>query len=319
MKVEVGDQVKKGDVLATLDTSVLQLKVTQAEQAYVLQQLTYSETVKADASDIAVAEATYNSALASYNAARQDYNSLADKEAVQCSSLTSAKANLDRAQTAYDRLANDHQAKDYLNSDWGPFQSVVRALTDAQSAYDQALASCNVTKLSLNDSSLRSAQAQVQSAKASLDNLVSPRVEKQVQAAAALEQARLSWEQAKRNMANATITAPFDGVVTDLNAKLGSSINAGEPAVTIADFSHWVVNTTDLTEIDVVKVKEGDPVTVTLDALPGVELNGTISSIGQMYSENQGDIVYEVIILLTDAHPDMRWGMTAAVNFENPD
>ena len=140
VKVEVGDQVKKGDVLATLDTSVLQSKVTHAEQAYLLQQLTYSETMQADASDIAVAEAAYNSALASYNAARQDYNSLADKETVQCSSLTSAKSNLDRAQTAYDRIANDHQAKNYLNADWGPFQGIVRALTDAQSAYNQALA-----------------------------------------------------------------------------------------------------------------------------------------------------------------------------------
>ncbi|HTP11256.1 MAG TPA: biotin/lipoyl-binding protein, partial [Anaerolineae bacterium] len=60
VKVEVGDQVKKGDVLATLDTDVLQSKVTHAEQAYLLQQLTYSETMQADASDIDVAEAAYN-------------------------------------------------------------------------------------------------------------------------------------------------------------------------------------------------------------------------------------------------------------------
>ena len=61
------------------------------------------------------------------------------------------------------------------------------------------------------------------------------------------------------------------------------------------------------------------PVRVTLDALPGVELNGAIHSIGQTYSENQGDIVYEVTLLLNDAHPAMRWGMTAAVRFESED
>ena len=55
--------------------------------------------------------------------------------------------------------------------------------------------------------------------------------------------------------------------------------------------------------------------TVTLDALPDTELNGEILSIGQNYAENQGDIVYEVTILLTDTHPAMRWGMTAAVKF----
>jgi multidrug resistance efflux pump len=84
----------------------------------------------------------------------------------------------------------------------------------------------------------------------------------------------------------------------------------------MADFSHWVVNTTDLTEIDVVELKEGDAVVVTLDALPGVELKGTIDSIGQTYTENQGDIVYQVTVLLTDTHPNMRWGMTAEVKFE---
>ena len=54
----------------------------------------------------------------------------------------------------------------------------------------------------------------MQSAKASLDNLISPRVEEQTKAAAALEQARLSLEQAKRNLENAKIIAPFDGTIT---------------------------------------------------------------------------------------------------------
>jgi HlyD family secretion protein len=133
----------------------------------------------------------------------------------------------------------------------------------------------------------------------------------------AVLEARL--DAAKAGVAAFSVNAPFNGIVANLPAKLGNSISSGQSAVTVADFSSWVVNTTDLTEIDVVKLKEGDPVMVTLDALPGVELNGTISSIGQTYSENQGDIVYEVTILLTDTDPDMRWGMTAAVNFENQD
>jgi multidrug resistance efflux pump len=113
------------------------------------------------------------------------------------------------------------------------------------------------------------------------------------------------------------ITAPFDGVVAKMNAKAGSSIRAGESAVVVADLSNWLVKTTDLTEIDVVNLTENDPVVVTLDALPGEQLNGTILSIGQVFTENQGDIVYEVAIKLKDIHPAMRWGMTASVAFEN--
>jgi hypothetical protein len=50
-----------------------------------------------------------------------------------------------------------------------------------------------------------------------------------------------------------------------------------------------------------------------------VNLKGEILSIGQNYAENQGDIVYEVTILLTDTHPNMRWGMTASVSFGSED
>jgi multidrug resistance efflux pump len=133
----------------------------------------------------------------------------------------------------------------------------------------------------------------------------------------AILEARLNA--AKAGVAAFSVVAPFDGVVADLPAKAGSSINAGEVAVTVADFSEWLVQTTDLTEIDVVNLSEGQPVLVSLDALPDVELAGEILSIGQSYAENQGDIVYEVTLLLNETHPAMRWGMTAAVTFENLD
>jgi multidrug resistance efflux pump len=123
-------------------------------------------------------------------------------------------------------------------------------------------------------------------------------------------------EAAEARVAAFSVIAPFDGVVADLDAKLGGSINAGEPAVTVADFSQWLVQTTDLTEIDVVNLEEGQLVSVTLDAIPDTQLQGEILSIGQTFAENQGDVVYEVTILLNDIHPAMRWGMTAAVTFE---
>jgi hypothetical protein len=83
----------------------------------------------------------------------------------------------------------------------------------------------------------------------------------------------------------------------------------------VADFSGWIVKTTDLTELDVVEVTEGQPVTITLDAIPDETLNGKVSLISQNYSEKQGDVVYEVTVELTDTLPNMRWGMTAVVKF----
>ena len=61
---------------------------------------------------------------------------------------------------------------------------------------------------------------------------------------------------AKAGVAALMVMAPFDGVVADLNAKAGESINAGAIAATMADFSNWLVKTTDLTEIDVVNLRK---------------------------------------------------------------
>jgi HlyD family secretion protein len=108
-------------------------------------------------------------------------------------------------------------------------------------------------------------------------------------------------------------------MITELKLKVGEFAASGQTVVTIADTTKWVVKTTDLTEIDVVGLSMGQLVTVTLDAIPNLELDGNIISISQNYSENQGDIVYEVTVLLSEKNPTMRWGMTAAVNFENQD
>ena len=130
----------------------------------------------------------------------------------------------------------------------------------------------------------------------------------------ALLEARLNA--AKAGVAAFTVIAPFDGVVAKLSARQGDSISAGEIAVTVADFSHWLIKTTDLTELDVVTVQEGQATSIHLDALPGTELTGEIQSIGQTYEEKQGDVVYEVTVALKDGHPNLRWGMTAIVTFE---
>jgi len=309
VKVKVGDQVKKGDVLASLDTTDLQTKVTQAELAYQLQQLTYSNTIQADPSQVLVARSSYTSALASYSAALRDYGNLADKQTTQCAQLTSAQNTLDRAQTAYNRLANDHQAQKYLNSDWGPYQSVVLALTNAQSAYDLAVSNCNVAKLSLNDSAVRSAQAQVQSAKANLDNLVSPRVEKQIQAAAQLEQSRLSLVQAQQNLANATLVAPFDGVVTAINITAGGPSGSSD-AIEMADMSQLHVDVlVDETQIET--VKPGQKVQLTLDALPGITLTGQVTGSDPAGTISQGVVNYNVHVNLDPTTVPVRLDMTA--------
>jgi multidrug efflux pump subunit AcrA (membrane-fusion protein) len=120
----------------------------------------------------------------------------------------------------------------------------------------------------------------------------------------------------RASLADAELSAPFSGTVANLDIKVGETASAGTTVATIADFSKWIIKTTDLTEIDVVNIKQGQNVTITLDALPDVNLKGTVDAIGGTYSEKQGDIVYEVTVVLNDANPNLRWGMTAEVKFE---
>ena len=117
-------------------------------------------------------------------------------------------------------------------------------------------------------------------------------------------------------LANAEVRSPFAGTITNLDLKVGEFAASGTPVITLADLSSWIVKTTDLTEIDVVNVQQGQPVTLSLDAMQDASLSGQVLSIAQNYSEKQGDIVYEVKVLLTDRNPAMRWGMTAQVNFQ---
>jgi HlyD family secretion protein len=116
-------------------------------------------------------------------------------------------------------------------------------------------------------------------------------------------------------LADAELRAPFSGTITTLDLKAGQYVEAGRPVATIGDLTGWVVKTTNLSEIDVVNIKDQHPVSVSLDALPGQTFRGMVTAVAQESWVRQGDIVYEATVLLTDVDPAMRWGLTAQVTF----
>lgn len=214
-----------------------------------------------------------------------DFSGMTPTEAVE---MTLEKLNTARAAyEPYENLSpNNQNAKEYK-----------KRLDDAWSKYRKAILWMEL------ESNLETAQARLAQAQKDYNALQDPTFAEDTAGARAA-------------LANAEVRAPFAGVVTSLDLKVGEFASAGQPVVTIADTSRWVVKTTDLTEIDVVSISEGQPATIKLDAIPDTELNGNVLSIGQSYSESQGDVVYEVTVLLTDVHSSMRWGMTAEVKFE---
>ncbi len=111
------------------------------------------------------------------------------------------------------------------------------------------------------------------------------------------------------------LKASMDGTLVDVTLQVGQRVTAGQPVLTVADFSKWVIKTDNLTEAKVVKVSLGQPVSVVLDALPGQTFIGEVTHINTRYEEKRGDITYTATIRLTQTDPQMRWGMTAAVTF----
>lgn len=136
-------------------------------------------------------------------------------------------------------------------------------------------------------------------------------------AQARLATANASIASAEAALAALELKAGMDGTVIDLDLQPGQRVTPGEPVITLADLSQWVVVTTNLTESGVVAVEVGQPVEVRLEAVPGLVLAGKVAHINTRFVENQGEITYAVTVVLDESDPALRWGMTASVQF-NP-
>jgi HlyD family secretion protein len=121
---------------------------------------------------------------------------------------------------------------------------------------------------------------------------------------------------AEAMLAQATLRAPFAGIVASLNANPGELVGTARPVVVIAA-EPWLVETTELTELDAAHVVAGDTVRVRFDALPGEEVRGTVERVALTAQNQNGDVVYSTRIRLEEAAEalPLRWGMSAEVDF----
>ncbi|MDY0019917.1 MAG: multidrug transporter, partial [Anaerolineae bacterium] len=75
--------------------------------------------------------------------------------------------------------------------------------------------------------------------------------------------------------------------------------------------------TQDLTELDVIGIAPEQVVEVEVDALPGKRWTGHVTKVDLQSVENRGDVTYPVTIVLDEAAPELRWGMTVQVTVGN--
>jgi RND family efflux transporter MFP subunit len=112
--------------------------------------------------------------------------------------------------------------------------------------------------------------------------------------------------------AQSDLTAPFAATVISVNISPYETVAPGQVVVILGDLTRYRIETTDLSERDVTKVKEGQSVDVFIEALND-SFAGNVVDVDRISSEIGGDVVYKVTVELDEQPADVRWGMSADV------
>lgn len=127
-----------------------------------------------------------------------------------------------------------------------------------------------------------------------------------------VKQQQLALEKALSKLSDYSIRAPFDGIVTGLDVDGGDTIS--QTAVLASVITAGMKAAILLNEVDVVKVKVGDTVRLSLDALPGVVMQGKIAKLDTIGTATQGVVSYGAEVTLDEQNAALRPGMSVTAD-----
>ena len=129
-----------------------------------------------------------------------------------------------------------------------------------------------------------------------------------------VEAAERAVAEAQKALDEASITAPFDGVVAAIFVDEGDIVAPAIPVVHFADLSSLEL-IAEIDEIDIAEVKLDQKTIIEVDALPTLELEGKIKSISQLPKVAAGVVLYEVKIgFEVPSNFELKAGMSASVD-----
>jgi len=301
--VKAGDTVSEGDILVRLSNA------GGAEAQVILAQNAYDTLLRNETGDRAKLWEAYMKAQVVRADAEREWEDL-DVDAIEDrienleADVEDLRDDLQDAQDEFDKykdLDEDNSkrqtaeddleiAQEDLNEKLRELETETRTRDEVKAAYDAAMNS--------------EAEAKYQY-EISLDG---PNADQ-------LAIAKANLDAAKDVLANYVITAPFSGVVADVNVKVGEQVGTETRAISIVDDSQWFVETTDVTELEVVNLSIGQSVSIRPDALPNIEMTGTVIEISNAFTQKGGDILYTVRVRVDDSDPQLKWGMTVETVF----
>jgi len=316
--VSENERVSTGQLLLSLDgQAAAQAALSIARYELISAQLALDNLKENARTETARTQQAVAEAMKAVHDAQEDVDRLAYRRASDDlitqtqDEIDMAKKQLSRAEDAF-KLVKKRPDGDSLKAE------AELAVVKARIYLDNRTASLNWYTGRPDDidsakylAALAVAQADLARSQAELDRRKDGPEKRQLnQAEARLALAKSQVKAAEETVADLEIRAPFDGVICNLDARVGEWVAPGKPVLQLGNLDKLQVKTTDLSEIDAARVRPQDVVLVTFDALPGVTVNGTVLRVGNKSAEGSG-VNYTAIILLDKIPNALRWGMTA--------
>jgi HlyD family secretion protein len=303
--VDEGQRVKAGQLLARQDDAAQKLAVEQAEANLNVAQLTLQQVMAPPGEkDIAIAEANVKAAQGAYNALL----GMVDPNAIRVAEL-----RYRQAKTAWDdAITHRKDIGGRVSTDSPTYQLALAQEGQASFLAEIARLQLELLRRGADSRLLVAAKARIAEAQAELERLKAGPPRLQVdRAQLAIDQARIARDEAQRLLDSTQLHAPFSGIVTAVNVKIGALSLNDLPAVVVTDNAQLHVDI-KVDEIDIGLLRQGQPVRLVLDALPSDTLIGKVERIALVANQSAAVVTYDVRVALAPTEAPVRVGMTAS-------
>jgi len=306
--VKEGQEVQKGDILAKLEgEEQLKLAVSQAN----LDMMNAEKAI----SDLEI-NAPLQAAQAFYDMSQAEKE--LDEVKKDRTSMDYPRATQEDIDDAYKEYKDAEKALDTISEYYNPSDDVYK---QAKAIRNNTLSAYNWLISKYSDLDKLETESRIVLLEQQITDLnrkyeiysKGPDPTEVALAQALLELAIDQRTVAEANYEDLTLYAPFSGTVVQVNFNEGKSIAATQPLLLLADLNNWNVETEDLTELSVTRIKEGASAEVFIDALPNITIEGTVIGIKELGETKRGDITYTVVIKLANNDPRLRWNMTSPI------
>ncbi|HUX80856.1 MAG TPA: efflux RND transporter periplasmic adaptor subunit [Candidatus Paceibacterota bacterium] len=279
----------------------------------------YTDNVSSHDTSIGIYQ---NSAATSYTTAYNAYTAGATAYKATNNSISNddlialAQSTYTTAQVVADAVRNSHDFFDRVISDYSLYNlSASPALTSlfaSTNTYTATISTDLGTALS-SQSSLIGAEQTLAQAQNTLQSTEGGSNTLTVQSAAlSLQQAEDAVANAKTTLANYTVIAPFAGTIAAVGVQKYDQAGSGTAVATLV--TNQETADISVNEVDASKIKVGQKVSLSFDALPNVTIAGTVASINSIGSVSQGVVSYSVTIGFDTSNGSVMPGMSVTAN-----